>query len=404
MLIIVIALCGFSLTYWHRLDDVQQKMLLDDIGYWQQHGKLSPRMQKNLSGETAIEDSAQYQQMNKIKAKESVAVNNIEASNINDVSGIENLGEQKHLQRSDFVCYRTPSKKVTREQSKVYMWVDESGRKHFSDKIVKAKGSAKDISKSFGSRADYFELNISADGELPAFFEQNLSTELKQVFYILSQGLALEGLPKITLNLQVFMDKTAFDIYKNQHAPGLGHATGFFSPKTNKAVVYYNKQRPKASMGLIRHESSHVIMAALFGYTPIWFNEGLAQYFETLYLQGQQKQVSPNAYSHQFLKRYVKAQNRLALDVFFSYQPMQFYQPQSVRLNYYLAWSIMHFMLSDDSGQRVFKALISEMAANPCQGIDMVVLLDKHYAGGAASFANDLKLWILQAQLPTHNY
>lgn len=394
--IAVVAVIVFALTYWVRLDSNQQKILLEDIRYWQEHGSLSPRMQKNLSSKF----SQDHQPLTIIK--DEVSTKHLADQKTAERAEQLQSAKQTYLQRSDYICYRTPSKKVTSKKSKVYMWVDESGRKHFSDQNTHKR--SKDISSSFASRADYFEIKITSNDQLPAFFKQDISADLRQVFYILSQGLALEGLPKILLNLRVFMQKSDFDAYKQQHAPGLGHATGFFNPRTNEAAVFYNKNYHKQSMGLIRHESSHVIMAALFGYTPIWFNEGLAQYFETLYLQGQQKQVSPNLYAHTFLQRYLQASGDLALAEFFEYYPMQFYQAKTVRLNYYTAWAMMHFLLSDEKGKAIFTALTKTMQQKPCQSVDMQSLLNRYYHGGLPQFTQHLQQWLLSADLPTHNY
>lgn len=302
-----------------------------------------------------------------------------------------------------FMQYSCPdirlNKTAITKEKKVYSWKDASGRTHFSDEVSEAKTKKiTDLSDKYKVKADYFQLTLIDHGKiLSASAKGEIKADIQQIYKTLVSDLEIENLQKISINVRIMPDEASFVAYRNLHAPKLKTVSGFYSPVLNEAVVI--KMPEEYMRSVIRHEATHVINASLFGRSPIWFNEGLAEYFERMEVAGLGRSVKHSKSSLRFLQ----TQRPLTLQHYFSIPYADWYGGD-IRVHYSYAWSLMHHLLSDKKGKAFFAVLVNQMAENYCQPQNDIGLINQFYPGGFQAFEQDWVEWIENPERLTHYY
>ncbi|HKX84756.1 MAG TPA: tetratricopeptide repeat protein [Pyrinomonadaceae bacterium] len=98
----------------------------------------------------------------------------------------------------------------------------------------------------------------------------------------------------IPTNVVVFKSDSAFKPYKPKRADGKtdNFLAGYFQPGEDVNYIAVSTEGPDAeTFGTIFHEYVHFIVDTNFGKSdvPAWFNEGLAEYYQTFEIEGDQK-------------------------------------------------------------------------------------------------------------------
>lgn len=92
------------------------------------------------------------------------------------------------------------------------------------------------------------------------------------------------GLPDTltVVHLYVFDKKKAAMLFlESLDVKGYNYAAGLYLPKRNKVIILGMERGRKETLPVIYHElSHHFVWKVLSGRAPIWFNEGLSEYFE----------------------------------------------------------------------------------------------------------------------------
>jgi len=287
--------------------------------------------------------------------------------------------------------------------SKIYRWTDESGQVHYTDAKPGDTRNSKMMSISYPDRKQYFKLKMIEDAaSLPAFTRDKVSAEVRQIYRILSRDLQLEHLRKVTLNVRIIGTQEAFQEYKALVAPQLRTNSGFYTSENNEAVVFQG-DAPDTMRAVIRHEATHVIMAGLYGVTPSWFNEGLAEYFERLEISGQSRQIEVEAYHWRHLQERHQQGALIAMQDYVNLPPQQWYNG-NLQDNYSLAWSLVFYLMENPEGKRFLKGMMNDMAEDYCWTTPGSEYFDANYPGGLKSFEAGWNTW-LAGSLPTsHRY
>lgn len=390
LFLLVFAAIAFSAAYYYKLDVNAQKSLLRDMNIAIEQKQLPENFYRNIkSVSTEIPDKL---------------AENIEL--ISEFDFEKALSSHEQLSVSTILCPKTETTTIEKAESQsVYFWVDDDGRKHFSDKKPEdVSVASEDFSHRYKKGVDYFVLDVNAENaRLEPFAEDRIRADVTQIYHILSQGLNVKDLRKVSLNIRLFDDQKEFQVYRDEVAPGLETNSGFFSGKLNEAAVFQWPERFDVTLSVIRHESSHVILAGLFGITPVWFNEGLAEYFERLEVSAQQKKITASNHKLSLLKDLQHDNELPSLASLFKIDSAVFYSADSLELNYAMAWSFMHFMLSSNQTKSVFDAITNQLHHQPCSKINVVEVANKVYPGGFSSLENAYYQWLNQ-QPKAHYY
>ncbi|MCF7980343.1 MAG: DUF1570 domain-containing protein [Pseudomonadales bacterium] len=290
-------------------------------------------------------------------------------------------------------CGKTDTLPIEKESGKVYRWVDSQGQVHFSDAAPGELTGSQQPSVYFSNGKRYFKLKIiEQTTSLPAFTRDKVSADVRQIYGILSRDMALDHLRQVMLNIKIIGSQAAFQAYRAEVAPRIATNSGFYTSNKNEAVVFQapNEQR---MLAVVRHEATHVIIAGLYGYSPVWFNEGLAEYFEHMEITGQLRLIEPVAYHLTHLRRLLKGGQLMSLRDYVQLKPDQWYGGH-LEDHYAQAWALVYFLMSEETGKRLLQEMMEQLAENYCWQFSTVDFIEQNYPGGFAVLEVNWRRWL----------
>jgi hypothetical protein len=156
---------------------------------------------------------------------------------------------------------------------------------------------------------------------------------------------------KERFTVKMFKTKEEFKTYADeQGVPSIAKA--YFSSGTKELVLYdlFNDGMGQSPYGVILHEAAHQFIFHLFGAdVPIWFNEAVAQYFESAEFTSSNKvKVGRKVYDRErTLKTYIQKNDTLPLSEMFEMTKDEFYSGK-VSLHYATAYCFLYYLLNCD--------------------------------------------------------
>lgn len=154
---------------------------------------------------------------------------------------------------------------------------------------------------------------------------------------------------------------------------GAPQSLGFYSPLTRILVVLYREDDPEQSILVLNHEAMHQFVHDNLTNAPMWFNEGLGDYFGPYQRVGKSRMKSaPNpmrlndhpsgalGIKTLMAKGLVADLRDLMLKTQAEFYDMRLIDPRTpaVSRNYAQAWSIMYFLHETKTGQGYMKHLL----------------------------------------------
>ncbi len=281
----------------------------------------------------------------------------------------------------------------------VYRWTDEAGQVHLSDREPLGQ-AAERVDFGLPRELDYFSLEISTVGfTSPPLVRAEIEVGMTKIFHVLSEFLAPEQLRKVTAKVQLHAGRSTFNaLYSPTEPNAAGSVQGFYQSGTNVAVVLYDEAEAR-TMNTAIHEATHLINAGLFGRTPRWFNEGLAEYFERIEVRGSAG-IVPLA--PEWLGEISRASAQLPLQRLLV-DNAEDWRGQGGHIHYANSWALIHFLL-EPQHRPVAEKLFRELARDRCDEIDSVGFFEQHYPGGVSRLAYDLRAWLAGGGHIPHSY
>ena len=174
----------------------------------------------------------------------------------------------------------------------------------------------------------------------------------------------------------VFSGESSYQEYCN-HILGstAPHTAGLYSPVL-KQLLIWNVPKREEMVRTIRHEGFHQFLDRVVPEAPTWFNEGMAEYWETAKREGGKIQGGQARPTHlATLARSKQALPSLRDLVYGSYRDFYANAP----LRYPQAWGLVHFLRKGPPAhQKLFTALWQELRAGT---LGARGALDKVFAG-----------------------
>lgn len=296
-------------------------------------------------------------------------------------------------------CEPVVTRAVTDKKNKtLYRWQDKQGRWHFGDEQRYAPAQATDISSKYQTKFQYFKLAVRGDDKkLPAFTRDKIRSDTKQIFSVLSDSLAVDYLRQVDLNLRLLASQEDFQKHRERVAPSLKTNSGFYSTVNNEAVIWQGASA-ELMHAVIRHESTHVIMAGLYGYPPVWLNEGMAEYFEQMSLRANSKTVVANPYWLALLRK----QMPMSLSDYLHLSADQWRQEKQEDM-YAMAWGLVNFLMADPQRKQFLATLLKKLAEHKCQPFSSEDFVRLYYPQGMAGLSQDWQQWLV-ADVKAHYY
>ena len=266
------------------------------------------------------------------------------------------------------------------ERAPMYKWRDASGSLQFG-RSPPAGVNAQRVAVSDGNRAQ-FKLTVGAgDGSpVPSQLRDRATADIYRIVAILRQELGVPVASDFNLNLS-FVSRLD-DVGKGL---GLSGAAGVYMPLEQRMEIW-RQPDDEGTFATLRHESVHALLHEFVGAPPIWLNEGLAEYLENLRVSGSSGTVGVNRDHRQLLQTMLRVARVDAAMAMLDANANQFRQPDRRDLNYALAWSLVHYLMSTESGQGVFGELLAEIREAGCRRFSSKAFFDRKFTGGARDF------------------
>ncbi|MCG8669317.1 MAG: DUF4124 domain-containing protein [Pseudomonadales bacterium] len=168
-------------------------------------------------------------------------------------------------------------------QAKIYKWVDENGKVHYSDKKHDQKEQVVVDIKPSPSSWSRFDIKIvTKDVVLTEAENQLIADGVNNVYEFFDQVLFFDIYETVPVNILVLKDKDTYRNYLYQNKKGLlVNSYGVYISSQNQIVVYVQEDR-QLTFRTIKHEVGHAVVDTIIPYAPAWLNEGLAEQMEML--------------------------------------------------------------------------------------------------------------------------
>ena len=161
----------------------------------------------------------------------------------------------------------------------------------------------------------------------------------------------------IPTTVVVFKDDKAFNPYKPVKASGQinKNLAGYFQPGQDVNYITLAAQDDMSEVyGTIFHEYTHFLVNNNIGKSnvPPWFNEGLAEYYQTFKIEDDQKATLGGLQQGHL---YALSQSRLIpFDAFFNVDNYSLHEQgeHGVNMFYAQAWALMHYLIHGNNGAR----------------------------------------------------
>jgi len=167
--------------------------------------------------------------------------------------------------------------------AKIYKWVDEDGKVHFSDREDHRVEQEVVSVKPGASKWSRFDIKIKAvDVELSEEENQQIVDGVNNVYEFFDRVMSFDMYRTVPVNILMFKNKAEYRNYLVRRNKGLAVASyGLYIPSEHQIVVYVQENRNR-TFETIKHEVSHAVVDTIVPYAPLWLNEGLAEQMEML--------------------------------------------------------------------------------------------------------------------------
>ena len=295
---------------------------------------------------------------------------------------------------------KAPSRKRETKEA-IYTWVDQDGVTHFSNQA--SQSLQQEISVIEYEVDDYFSIELNNhQSSLTTTTLQKIEYGITNIYRFLIDVVGIQETRHITLKTRFIDDKNEFHLYRNKNASSsLATATEYYSTKNNELVIYSGISE-KATIEISLHEATHAIIAALFGYrTPIWLNEGLATYFESIgYTIAKEKTV------HAATARinYLKTLQPPKLGKLIKYTPKEWYQKDRAEMHYSTSWALVWYLMSTREGKKAITSMLEQLSRDSCAKIDSMHHIQKALKKDMLTIERDWYQWLKQPMAATQQF
>ncbi len=160
---------------------------------------------------------------------------------------------------------------------------------------------------------------------------------------------------------------------------------------------------PAVTMVVTRHEITHLALCNWLGDTPLWLNEGLAEFSERLQFQQSYATAPAPVRNLDNVARLRRSGSLPALPSFLA-MDRDDWNRLGNDIAYPYAWSLVHFLIKGPQHRPLVGAYLNTQAQHRCRAFDHAGYLDLNYPGGLDAVASDWGAWLIRSQAITLIY
>ncbi|MCG8455373.1 MAG: tetratricopeptide repeat protein, partial [Holophagales bacterium] len=168
--------------------------------------------------------------------------------------------------------------------------------------------------------------------------------DFRGVFARLAPSLELRSPAPTTLF--AFRDAESYAPYKTRADAGRSRVLGQFARTRDGNYLTLDASSQLAdAFTVIYHEYVHFLVTHNFPRVPLWFNEGLAEYYSTFAIDGDRAYLGEPVERH---RRYLAREGDFSLDELIEADTRSdaYHDPDQVGRFYALSWALVHYLMS----------------------------------------------------------
>lgn len=215
-----------------------------------------------------------------------------------------------------------------------------------------------------------------------------------------TQHLGYQFSKNLVVRIRIFKDADAYRAFIDANYPHIPKTwIGVYLSGVNEILVSQEKDED-AFYKNIFHETSHLLLTDKVKNCPNWLNEGLAEYFEFMDVDGEEVSINPQAIKDNRIKNWLH--NHRLPDLLssismtnkewnFNDNISESDEPRT------LGWSVAYFLMSNTQGRECIKDLLTFLSKNTHDTYASIKALNEHYPGGSKKLVEDWQKWIPEA-------
>ena len=202
----------------------------------------------------------------------------------------------------------------------------------------------------------------------------------------------------VPLTVIVFRDDTSSSLFEPLFRGGAAEVVGFFQsgPDVDYIALSLDRRRVRSADALAFHEYVHLLVRNGFGSAPLWFNEGLADYYSTFDISDGNRKVTLGKPAQSRVQS-LRGRELIPLETLLRVEDNSPYyqEPDKRSLFYAESWALVHYLLSGE--RRLQLSTYLELLAKGAQTEDA---FRQAFQTDFATLENELRLYIQQNKYP----
>jgi len=207
------------------------------------------------------------------------------------------------------------------------------------------------------------------------------------------------------VKVTIFGNKDKFLEYQKKQTGSIISESGYFAPQYNETVVVINKnakkplKETKRMIGVVFHETSHLVLSPHVPWCPLWLNEGLAEYFEGMNVFGEKRRIYIQKWRIKWCKHWAKKGFPITLKEYvgLDYKQWMAFRGKDQNAAYTIGYSLIYFLMSRKSTETVLKELLWDFKRQGREANSLQVI-DNCYPGGFKKLERMWLKWIPKAR------
>lgn len=220
-----------------------------------------------------------------------------------------------------------------------------------------------DWKKTFTKKNEWYEIKTNISSKLAADFQRKLLhyRRFLEEHFPLPEG-ARAGRSKVW----IFDSEGGYHAYANTLGTSLEHSEGVYHSGLRTLMLIGRLSRAETQDTLF-HEAFHQYLHTVVDRAPIWFNEGLAEYYGATEFGRTNMRPTAGAVQKGRLRNLRSRKDRLVpFDRLMRMSPREFMNPDDAAFHYAQSWAMVHFFKhgGTPAWRNMFREYTSEILRN----------------------------------------
>ena len=196
----------------------------------------------------------------------------------------------------------------------------------------------------------------------------------------------------------LFKEKQDFMNYQRKSINKIISESGYYSGGKSEAVTWLQDDFQRM-VAVLFHEASHMLTREHVPMCPVWINEGLAEYFESLNLFNGNRCIVLQKNRMSWCKHWLKQGFPVEFEPFFAMnrESWKAFDEKNNNAGYTIGYSIVYFLMTNTKTKSILKEILWDFKRNGFKA-DSVATINQFYPGGIKKLEIHWKRWIPRAR------